>query len=272
MKTSVLVIGLGRFGASAARELMALGHEVLAVDRNEAIVNEIAPRGDARRPAGRRGRGRAQGDRRRPSSSTRSWRSRAGSRRACSPRWPSRRWASRTWSPRRARSSTARSCGAWAPTGWCTPSARWASGSRTRSPVTDVVDYLDVAPRFGIVKVRPPQGWHGRPLRDLDLPGRLAADAGGAPAGRRRDREPVAGRGGGGGRRADPDRARRQAGGAGPLGRVLRLRVGRGRLAALGDILGDRVAWRPPSSDDLSRIVLRPVAGSRRTSAAAAAR
>ena len=43
MKTSVLVIGLGRFGASAARELMALGHEVLAVDQSEAIVNEIAP-------------------------------------------------------------------------------------------------------------------------------------------------------------------------------------------------------------------------------------
>jgi trk system potassium uptake protein TrkA len=43
MKTTVLVIGLGRFGASAARELMRLGHEVLAVDRNEGIVNEIAP-------------------------------------------------------------------------------------------------------------------------------------------------------------------------------------------------------------------------------------
>ena len=43
MKSSVLVIGLGRFGASAARELMALGYEVLAVDRNEVIVNEIAP-------------------------------------------------------------------------------------------------------------------------------------------------------------------------------------------------------------------------------------
>ena len=30
MKQSVLVIGLGRFGTAAARELMALGHEVLA--------------------------------------------------------------------------------------------------------------------------------------------------------------------------------------------------------------------------------------------------
>ena len=43
MKQSVLVIGLGRFGSAAARELMALGHEVLAVDRDEALVNDIAP-------------------------------------------------------------------------------------------------------------------------------------------------------------------------------------------------------------------------------------
>ena len=32
MKHSVLVVGLGRFGTAAALELMALGHEVLAVD------------------------------------------------------------------------------------------------------------------------------------------------------------------------------------------------------------------------------------------------
>jgi trk system potassium uptake protein TrkA len=43
MKHSVLVIGLGRFGSSAARELMRLGHDVLAVDREEHPVNEIAP-------------------------------------------------------------------------------------------------------------------------------------------------------------------------------------------------------------------------------------
>jgi trk system potassium uptake protein len=43
VKRSVLVIGLGRFGAAAARELVGLGHEVLAVDINETLVNEIAP-------------------------------------------------------------------------------------------------------------------------------------------------------------------------------------------------------------------------------------
>ena len=39
--------------------------------------------------------------------------------------------------------------------------------------VHDVVDYLDVAPRVGIVKVRPPVTWIGRSLQDLDLPVRL---------------------------------------------------------------------------------------------------
>ena len=43
MKHSVLVIGLGRFGTAAVRELMRLGHEVLAVDHDEALVNDIAP-------------------------------------------------------------------------------------------------------------------------------------------------------------------------------------------------------------------------------------
>ena len=39
--------------------------------------------------------------------------------------------------------------------------------------IPDVVDYLDVAPRFGIVKVRPPAVMVGRSLKELDLPGRL---------------------------------------------------------------------------------------------------
>ncbi len=39
----VVVIGLGRFGSSVARELERLGHQVLAVDRNEQRVNDIAP-------------------------------------------------------------------------------------------------------------------------------------------------------------------------------------------------------------------------------------
>jgi len=43
MKQQVMVVGLGRFGSAVARELHALGHEVLAVDASESAVNDIAP-------------------------------------------------------------------------------------------------------------------------------------------------------------------------------------------------------------------------------------
>lgn len=39
---SVVVIGLGRFGASVARSLVASGHEVLAIDANEEVVQDMA--------------------------------------------------------------------------------------------------------------------------------------------------------------------------------------------------------------------------------------
>lgn len=38
----VMVIGLGRFGSAVARELERLGHQVLAVDRSEQRVNDLA--------------------------------------------------------------------------------------------------------------------------------------------------------------------------------------------------------------------------------------
>ncbi|MBQ9010245.1 MAG: TrkA family potassium uptake protein [Clostridia bacterium] len=40
---SVLLIGLGRFGRHALEKLNELNHEVMAVDRNEACVNEVLP-------------------------------------------------------------------------------------------------------------------------------------------------------------------------------------------------------------------------------------
>jgi trk system potassium uptake protein TrkA len=42
MARSVLVVGLGRFGTAAALELMRLGNEVLAVDLDEDRVNALA--------------------------------------------------------------------------------------------------------------------------------------------------------------------------------------------------------------------------------------
>jgi trk system potassium uptake protein len=43
MGQQVMVVGLGRFGSAVARELHALGHEVLAVDASESTINDIAP-------------------------------------------------------------------------------------------------------------------------------------------------------------------------------------------------------------------------------------
>ncbi len=40
---SVLLIGLGRFGRHIARKLNELGHEVMAVDRDEELVNAVLP-------------------------------------------------------------------------------------------------------------------------------------------------------------------------------------------------------------------------------------
>jgi trk system potassium uptake protein TrkA len=40
VKRQVVVIGLGRFGLAVARTLFTLGHEVLAVDANERLVQE----------------------------------------------------------------------------------------------------------------------------------------------------------------------------------------------------------------------------------------
>lgn len=42
MKKQFIVIGLGRFGTSLVRTLVKNGHEVLAVDKNEQLVQDIA--------------------------------------------------------------------------------------------------------------------------------------------------------------------------------------------------------------------------------------
>lgn len=40
--TSVLIIGLGRFGSAVAESLVRMGHEVLAIDENQALVDRWA--------------------------------------------------------------------------------------------------------------------------------------------------------------------------------------------------------------------------------------
>jgi len=43
MKKQIVVIGLGRLGESIARTLIKIGHEVLALDKDEALVQAVAP-------------------------------------------------------------------------------------------------------------------------------------------------------------------------------------------------------------------------------------
>lgn len=42
-KKQFLVFGLGRFGSSVAKSLSNMGYEVLAIDRDEELVSDIAP-------------------------------------------------------------------------------------------------------------------------------------------------------------------------------------------------------------------------------------
>jgi trk system potassium uptake protein TrkA len=172
MKTSVLVIGLGRFGASAARELMKLGHEVLAIDSSEAIVNEIAPEVthavqlDAADEQALKAIGAAEFDHAIVAISSGVESSifatmalkKLGVRnviaKAASPLHGAileRVGADRVVYPER------------------------EMGQRVAHSfsVGNVIDYLDVAPRFGIMKVKPPASFVGRSFKDLDLVTRL---------------------------------------------------------------------------------------------------
>jgi trk system potassium uptake protein TrkA len=172
MKQSVLVIGLGRFGMSASRELMRLGHDVLAVDRNEASVNEIAPEVthavqadatdvDALKSIGAGEFGHAIvaiSSEAEPSIfATMALKqlgvgnvvAKAGT--ALHGSILERVGADRVVYPER------------------------EMGARVAHEfnIRNVVDYLDVAPGFGIVRMRPATEWVGKSLRELDLSTRL---------------------------------------------------------------------------------------------------
>jgi trk system potassium uptake protein TrkA len=172
MKQSVLVIGLGRFGTAAARELMSLGHEVLVVDRDEARVNDVAPdvthavQADASDEDALRSLGAGDfdhaivaisGDAQPSIFATMALKNlgvknviaKAGT--AIHGSILERVGATRVVYPEREMG------------------ARVAHAFDT----THVIDYLDIAPGFGIVRFSPPPGWVGRKLRDIDLPGRF---------------------------------------------------------------------------------------------------
>jgi trk system potassium uptake protein len=168
MKQSVLVIGLGRFGSAAALELMSLGHEVLVVDRDEARVNDLAPdvthaiQADATDADALRSLGAADFDHAIVAISGEAEPSifatmalknlgvqnviaKAGT--ALHGAILERVGADRVVYPEREMGT------------------RVAHAFST----THVIDYLDLAPGFGIVRFSPPPAWVGKSLRELDL-------------------------------------------------------------------------------------------------------
>ena len=172
MKNSVLVIGLGRFGMAAARELMALGHEVLAIDSSEARVNEIASEVthaielDASDEEALRAVGAGDFEHAIVAISTNTEASifatmalkNLGVKNVIAKAATTlhgsildRVGASRVVYPEREMG------------------ARVSHTFNIRS----VIDYIDVAPGFGIVKIHPPQAFVGKTLRELDLANRF---------------------------------------------------------------------------------------------------
>ena len=172
MKESVLVVGLGRFGMAAARELMRLGHDVLAVDLDETAVNELAPevthavQADAGDVDALRSIGAdefqhaivAISSAAEPSIFATMALKQLGVRNVVAKAGTTlhgaileRVGADRVVYPER------------------------EMGARVAHQfnIENVLDYLDVAPDFGIVRMRPKADWVGRTLRDLDLPTRL---------------------------------------------------------------------------------------------------
>ena len=168
----VMVVGLGRFGSAVARELERLGHQVLAIDRSEANVNDIAPDvthalqldaadEDALRSAGAADFATAivaiSSDAEPSIFATMVLKrlgvptviAKAGS--LLHGEILSRVGADRVVFPER------------------------ETGLRLAHSfnVPNVIDYLDVAPSFGIEKIRPPKSFVGRTLGELDLKGRL---------------------------------------------------------------------------------------------------
>ena len=168
----VMVIGLGRFGSAVARELERLGHQVLAVDRSEQLVNDIASdvthalQLDASDEEALKSVGASEfntaivaiSSDAEPSIFATMVLKRLGVRTVIAKAGSqlhaeilSRVGADRVVLPER------------------------ETGLRLAHSfnVPNVIDYLDVAPNFGIEKIRPPKSFIGKSLGELDLKGRL---------------------------------------------------------------------------------------------------
>jgi len=173
MKHSVLVIGLGRFGSAAARELMALGHEVLAVDRDEAQVNDIAPdvthaiEADASDEQALKDIGAADFDHAIVAISS-------ASEASIFATMALRNLGVRNIVAKAASTLHGRILERVGASRVVFPEREMGVRVAHSFSIPNVIDYIDVAPLFGIVKVRPPASFIGRSLRELDIPGQLS--------------------------------------------------------------------------------------------------
>jgi trk system potassium uptake protein TrkA len=172
-RQQVMVIGLGRFGSALARELERLGHEVMAVDAREQAVNDIARdvthalELDATDEAALRAAGAADFQSAVVAISSAAEASifatmvlkrlgvpnviaKAGDR--LHAEILTRVGADRVLLPEH------------------------ESGQRLAHSFSapHVIDYLDVAPSFGIERIRPPASFIGKTLGDLDLHNKLS--------------------------------------------------------------------------------------------------
>jgi trk system potassium uptake protein len=176
MKQSVLVIGLGRFGTAAARELMSLGHEVLVVDRDEARVNDMAPdvthaiQADASDEDALKSIGAADFD---------------YAIVAISGEAESSIFATMALKNLGVKNIIAKAgtsihgsilerVGA---TRVVFPEGEMGARVAHAFQASHVIDYLDIAPGFGIVRFAPLPDWTGRTLRELDLAARFGVSS-----------------------------------------------------------------------------------------------
>jgi trk system potassium uptake protein TrkA len=172
MKHSVLIVGLGRFGTAAALELMALGHEVLAIDNDERRINDIAPdvthamQLDASDDEALKAVGAADFDHALVAIS--------GNTEAS------------IFATMALKNLGVANVIAKAATGLHGSILERVGADRVVYPeremgmrvshsfsIRDVIDYIDVAPGFGIVKIHPPKSFVGKSLRELELGTRL---------------------------------------------------------------------------------------------------
>ncbi|CAN5561838.1 TrkA family potassium uptake protein [soil metagenome] len=172
MSQQVMVVGLGRFGSAVARELHSLGHEVLAVDASESTINEIAPEVThaAQLDASDENALRAAGAGEFPTAIV-----------AMSSAIEASIFATMALKRLGVQTVIAKASGALhgaileriGADRVVYPEREAGIDVAHTFMIANVVDYIDLAPRFGIAKVVVPSTFVGQTLRDLDLTGRL---------------------------------------------------------------------------------------------------